>query len=101
MTYDFDGQAQHEASGHPGPAERIELLRQLCRTEASRLGAAGVRGHTINFVPSAWAKVVSLPVSVPRTGKISRGDVLDIGERVREGTSPATELLVWCLVISR
>ncbi len=98
MTYDFDGQAQHEASGHPAPAERIELLRQLSRTKASRLGTAGVRGHTINFVPSAWAKVVSLPVSVPRTGKISRGDVLDIGERVREGTSPATELLVTSFV---
>ena len=79
----------------------LSCYDELCRTEASRLGAAGVRGHTINFVPSAWAKVVSLPVSVPRTGKISRGDVLDIGERVREGTSPATELLVWCLVISR
>ena len=96
MTYDFGGQAQDEASGHP--AERIEQLRELCRTKASRLSAAGVRGHTINFVPSAWAKIVSLPVSVPRTGKISRGDVLDIGERVRKGTSPATELLVTSFV---
>lgn len=43
MTYDFHGKAQDEASGHPAPADRIEQLRELCRTKASRLGAAGYR----------------------------------------------------------
>lgn len=98
MTYYFDGMAQDEASGHPAPEDRIEQLRELCRAKASLLGTAGVRGHTINFVAAAWAKIVSLPASVPRVGRISRGDVLDIGSRVRQGTSPATELLVTSFV---
>jgi hypothetical protein len=31
---------------------------------------------------------------VPRTGRISRGEVLDIGQQVRARTRPATDLLV-------
>jgi hypothetical protein len=105
MTYEFDEDARNEAAEHSATADVIEQLRELCRAMASRLGAGGARGHTVDFVPAAWANVVSLPASIPQTGQISRGDVLDIGNRVRQGTSPATELFVasfvWGLGIHR
>ena len=56
-----------EAAEYPATADAIERLSRQCSTKLSRLGEAGVRGHTIDFVPSAWANVVSLPASVPRT----------------------------------
>lgn len=92
MTYEFDEDARKAAAKYPATAEAMESLGPLCRARAKKLGPAGVRGHTITFVPATWEKAVSLPDSVPRSGKISRGDMLDTGERVRERTSPATDL---------
>ena len=97
MTYDFAWPAGPGRSIRP----RQKRLSSYVSCAAPRLPGWAPQAYAatpLTSSPSAWAKVVSLPVSVPRTGKISRGDVLDIGERVRKGTSPATELLVTSFV---
>jgi hypothetical protein len=52
-----------------------------------------VRGHTVSFPVTAWDEPPGLPHGVPRTGRISRGDVLEIGQQVRARARPATDLL--------
>jgi hypothetical protein len=94
MAYEYDEDARNAAAKYPATVETIERLGRLCRTKTKKLGPTGVRGHTTTFVPATWEKAVRLPDSVPLSGKTSRGDVLDIGKRVREGTSPATDLLI-------
>ena len=94
MTYEFDEDARNAAAKYLATADVVEQLGRLCRSKAKKLDPAGVRGHTITVVPATWEKAVRLPDSVPLSGKISRGDVLDIGKRVREGTLPATDLLI-------
>jgi Putative 8-oxoguanine DNA glycosylase OGG-like protein len=51
-----------------------------------------VRGHAVSFSAAAWDDPPGLPASVPRTGRIARGDVLDIGELVRDGKLGTTDL---------
>jgi hypothetical protein len=53
-----------------------------------------VRGHTVSFSVKSWDEPPGLPEGVPRTGCISRGEVLDIGRQVRARMRPATDLLV-------
>jgi hypothetical protein len=50
--------------------------------------------HTVSFSVTSWDEPPGLPDGVPRTGRISRGQVLDIGQQVRTRTRPATDLLV-------
>jgi hypothetical protein len=45
------------------------------------------------FPVTGWDEPPGLPDGVPRTGLISRGDVLDIGQQVRARSQPATDLL--------
>jgi hypothetical protein len=94
MTYEFDENARGAAAKYPATVDVIERLGRLCRSKAEKLGPDGVRGHSIMFVPATWGNAVRLPDSVRLSGKISRGEVLDIGKRVREGMSPATDLFI-------
>ena len=48
----------------------------------------------LSFPVTAWDEPPGLPDGVPPTGRISRGDVLDIGLQVRTQARPAADLLV-------
>lgn len=94
VAYEYDEDARREADNHPASEHEVERLREQCARKAAVLGDGGIRGHTISFSVTSWDEPPGLPPSVPRTGHISRGDVLDIGARVRAGTLPAADLLV-------
>jgi hypothetical protein len=52
-----------------------------------------VRGHSAEFPVTAWEKLTGwLPDGVPSSGRITRGDVFDIGDDVRAGKRDATDL---------
>lgn len=53
-----------------------------------------MRGHTVSFPVTSWDEPPGLPEGVPRTGQISRGDVLDLGQQVRARMRPAADLLL-------
>jgi hypothetical protein len=93
VAYKYDEQAQREAAACPVSEEEAERLREQCARKAAELGHDGVRGHTVSFSVAEWDEPPALPSNIPRIGHISRGDVLDIGERVRAGALPATDLL--------
>jgi hypothetical protein len=92
VAYKYDEQAWQEAAAHPIREEDVGRLGTQCARRAAELGEGGVRGHTVSFSATAWEKPPGLPDSVPTTGRISRGEVLDIGERVRMGSLQAIEL---------
>jgi hypothetical protein len=92
VAYKYDEQAQQEAASHPIGESDAGRLREQCARKATELGDGGVRGHTVSFSVTAWGKPPGLPDCVPREGRISRGEVLDIGERVRAGSLQATDL---------
>ena len=94
MTYEWDEQAAKEAADYPVSASAADVLRGQCSEKAADLGPEGVRGHTVRFPVTAWDEPSGLPDGVPRTGRISRGDVLDIGQQVGIRARPATDLLV-------
>ena len=70
-VYEWDEQARKEAARYPVSAPDADMLRGQCSRKAADLG----------------------PDGVPRTGLISRGDVLDIGQQVCARARPATDLL--------
>jgi Putative 8-oxoguanine DNA glycosylase OGG-like protein len=92
VVYECDEQARQEAAAHTVSDDEAARLREQCTRKASDLGDDGVRGHTVSFSAMAWDEPPGLPDSVPRTGRISRRDVLHIGDRVHAGTLPATDL---------
>jgi hypothetical protein len=94
VTYEWHEQASKEAADYAASAAAIAALRAQCSRKSADLGAGGVRSHTIGFPVTAWDEAAGLPDGVPRTGRISRGDVLDIGRQARAGTRPASALLV-------
>jgi hypothetical protein len=94
MAYEWDQHAQKEAAGYPVSEAHAELLHRQCTRKAADLGHDSVRGHTVSFSIAAWSGPHGLPDGVPQTGRISRGDVLDIGQQVRARTRPASDLLV-------
>ena len=94
VTYEWNEQAWNEAANYPVSVPDAGLLRGQCSQKAADLGPDGVRGHTVRFPVAAWDEPPGLPDGVPRTGRISRGDVFDIGQQVRAGARPATDLLV-------
>jgi hypothetical protein len=71
----------------------VDALRDLCARKAGGLGQGGVRGHSVGFSVTAWDEPPGLPDGISRTGCITRGDVLDIGQQVRAGARPAADLL--------
>lgn len=83
MPYQHDEQARQEADAHRISDDDTEQLRVLCMEKLSRLGDAGLRGHAAEFRVTAWHGLPSLPDAILNRGRITRGDVLDIGERVR------------------
>jgi hypothetical protein len=93
VAYEFDEQARQEAAAHAANFDEVARLREQRTRKAAELGDDGVRGHAVSFSVTAWDEPPGLPDSVPRTGRISRGDVLHIGGRVRAGTLPAADLL--------
>ena len=55
--------------------------------KAAEFGNGGVRSHLARFSVAAWDEPPgTLSSVIPRSGRISRGDVLDLGTRVRAGT---------------
>ena len=71
----------------------MDALRDLCARKAAGLGQGGVRGHAVRFSVTTWDEPPSLPDGVSRTGCVTRGDVLDIGQQVRAEARPAADLL--------
>jgi 8-oxoguanine DNA glycosylase-like protein len=94
VTYEWDEQAAKEAADYPVSAPDTDVLRRQCTRKAADLGADGVRSHTLCFSVTAWDQPPGLPDGVSRVGRISRGDVLDIGQQVRARARPATDLFV-------
>jgi len=94
VTYEWDDQARKEAAEHPVSGADADMLRSECSRTAADLGPDGVRSHTVRFPVTAWDEPPGLPAGVPRTGCISRGDVLDIGQQIRDRARPAADLLV-------
>jgi hypothetical protein len=94
VTYEWDGQASKEAADYPASDSGVAVLRGQCSRKAADLGPDGVRGHTVCFPVAAWDQPPGLPDGIPRAGRISRGDVLDIAQQVRAKARPATDLLV-------
>jgi hypothetical protein len=94
VTYEWDEQASKEAADYPVSVPGIAVLRGLCSQKAAGLEPDGVRSHTVCFPAAAWDQMPGLPDGVPRTGRVSRGDVFDIAEQVRVRARPATDLLV-------
>jgi len=94
MAYEFDHDARKEAGRYLVSADLTDQLRKQCEVKSAELGPMGIRGQAIRFSFDSWNQPPGLPESIPRTGPISRGQVLDIGQRVRETRSAATELLV-------
>jgi hypothetical protein len=92
VGYEHDQQARQEAAAHPVSGDGVAQLRDRCVRKAAELGEVGVRGHTVSFSPGVWEKPPGLPGGVPGAGSICRGEVMDIGERVRGGTLPATDV---------
>jgi len=94
MVYEFDDQARNEAAKYKISEDEATRLRASCIRKAAELGSDGVRSHSAIFSVSAWDEPSgSLPEGIPRSGRISRGDVLDLGEQVRAGKLPAKDLL--------
>lgn len=93
VTYEWDDPARKEAAEHLVSGADADMLRGECARKAVDLGPDGVRSHTVRFPVTAWDEPPGLPDCVPRTGCISRGDVLDIGQQVRARARPATDLL--------
>jgi hypothetical protein len=98
MAYEFDEQARQEAAEHRLSEYETGRLKDQCARKATALGPDGVRADTVSFSAAAWDEPPGLPVSIPRTGCITRGDVLDLGEQVRDGALHATDLLAASLV---
>jgi hypothetical protein len=94
VTYKWDEQASKEAADYPVSAPETDMLRRQCSRKAAGLGLDGVRSHTVSFPVTAWDEPPGLPEGVSRSGHISRGDVLDIGQQARAQARPATDLLV-------
>lgn len=94
VTYEWDEQAWKEAADYRISEPDVDLLKAQCIRKATDLGHEGVRGHTVRFSVTSWDEPPGLPEGVSRTGRISRGDVLDIGQQVRARMRPATDLLV-------
>jgi hypothetical protein len=94
MPYAWDDQARREAADYPVSKDQISQLREQHERKVAELGPDGVRDHKVSLCVQAWDEPPSLPDSFPRADAISRGDVLDIGEQVREKTLPAVDLLV-------
>jgi hypothetical protein len=61
--------------------------------EVKDLGNTGVRGHSVEFSVTAWHGLPGLPESILYKGRISRGDVLDIGKQVSVGVLSPVVLL--------
>jgi hypothetical protein len=57
------------------------------------LGNTGVHGHSVEYSVTAWHGLPGLPDGILNKGRISRGDVLDIGEQVRAGKLSPVVLL--------
>jgi hypothetical protein len=93
VVYASDADARKEATDYPISENQTARLREQCARKTAELEDDGVRGHTVRFSVTAWNQPPGLPDSIPRTGRISRGDVFDIGDRVRDGTLHAADLL--------
>ena len=80
MAYEYDDQARQEAAGYRVSQDEAQQLRDMCARKAAEFGNSGVRSHSARFSVAAWDEPPgSLRSAIPRSGRISRGDVLDLG----------------------
>jgi hypothetical protein len=93
VTYEWDEQASKEAAGYSVSVPDADTLRRQCSQKAADLGPDGVSGHKVCFSLTAWDEPPGPVEGVPRTGRISRGDVFGIGQQVRAHARPAADLL--------
>ena len=98
VAHEFDEQAQQGAANLPVSEDEAYGLRAQRARNAAELGEDGVHGHRVSLSVVAWDELPGLPDSVPRTGRIFRRDVLDIGEQVRAGMLLAADLLAGSFV---
>jgi hypothetical protein len=91
MPYEFVDEARTEAGKH-APDE--STLAKLADRVGAAAAAGGVRDHRVRFVPTAWGAAVMdrLPAHTVADAMISRSDVFDIADQVREGSRPAADL---------
>jgi hypothetical protein len=93
MSCRDEEQARQEAAAHRIGDDEAMLLRDLCMRKFRELGDAGVRGHSVEFPVAVWRGLPVIPEAILTRGRVSRGDLLDLGEQVRAGKlSPVTLL---------
>ena len=93
MSCHDEEDARREAAEHEIGSDEAARLSGLCMRKFKELGNAGVRGHSVEFPVTAWHSLPGMPDSILSRGRISRGDVLDIGEQARaEKLSPVVLL---------
>lgn len=92
MAHEYWEQAGQEAADHPVSNIDAARLREQCARTIAYLGEDGIRADAVNYSSAAWKGSPGLPDSLLRTERISRGDVIDIGEAVRAGALCATDL---------
>ena len=93
MSCNDEEEARREAAECEISDDEATRLSGLCMRKFRELGNAGVRGHSVEFSVTAWHSLQGLPDSILNKGRISRGDVLDIGQQVRaEKLSPVVLL---------
>jgi hypothetical protein len=93
VPYEDDERARQEAAAHPVSDDKAARLRDLCMRKFRELGDHGLRGHTVEFPVTAWHCLPSLPEAILDRGRVSRGDILSIGEQVRTGQLSPVVLL--------
>jgi hypothetical protein len=82
MSYQHDEDARREADFHRISDYDADRLRALCIGKLRDLGDGGLRSHATVFSAAAWRGLPGLPDALLARGRVSRGDVLDIGKRV-------------------
>jgi Putative 8-oxoguanine DNA glycosylase OGG-like protein len=93
MSCHDEEEARREAAAHRISDAEAAQLSGLCMRKSKDLGNAGVRGHSVDFSVTAWHGLPGLPESILNKGRISRGDVLDIGKQVSAGALSPVVLL--------
>lgn len=93
VAYEYDADASQEAARHGASRDELTRLGALCARKAEELGDDGVRGHRVTFSVTAWDQLPGLPEAILNSGRISRSDVLDLGEQVLGGTLSPVALL--------
>lgn len=86
MNFLDDETAAREAASSPVRSFADGELVRRCRAVLDSEG--GVRGHRIKFSPTAWQSVLGEIPTLAGRSSITRSDVFDIAQHVKQGRSP-------------